>query len=84
MTQDGIEITLLANIELPGDATPALEAGASGGVGLLFRSEFLFMSAAANSISYRAEEEQFLDAYRKAVLGMKRRPVTIREFRRGC
>ncbi|MDO9193088.1 MAG: phosphoenolpyruvate-utilizing N-terminal domain-containing protein, partial [Undibacterium sp.] len=41
ITQDGTEITLLANIELPQDAVAAMEAGASG-VGL-FRSEFLFM-----------------------------------------
>ena len=75
VTQDGVEITLLANIELPGDATPALEAGASG-VGL-FRSEFLFMERSGEQHQLPSEEEQF-DAYRKAVLGMKGRPVTIR------
>ncbi len=40
-TRDGVPIDLLANIELPGDARDALEAGADG-IGL-FRSEFLFM-----------------------------------------
>jgi phosphotransferase system enzyme I (PtsI) len=44
VTQDGVEITLLANIELPEDAAHALDAGASG-VGL-FRSEFYLWSAA--------------------------------------
>ena len=40
-TLDGVDISLFANIELPEDATQAVEVGAVG-VGL-FRSEFLFM-----------------------------------------
>jgi len=43
VTKDGTRIHLLANIELPEDCAPAIEAGAVG-VGL-FRSEFLFMAA---------------------------------------
>ena len=72
VTKDGTTITLLANIELPDDCGPALEAGANG-VGL-FRSEFLFMGRAANMPS---EDEQF-EQYRAAVVAMKGRPVTIR------
>jgi len=72
VTKDGTAITLLANIELPDDCGPALEAGANG-VGL-FRSEFLFMGRAHNMPS---EDEQF-EQYRKAVVAMKGRPVTIR------
>ncbi|WEF31136.1 phosphoenolpyruvate--protein phosphotransferase [Pseudoduganella chitinolytica] len=72
VTKDGTTITLLANIELPDDCGPALEAGANG-VGL-FRSEFLFMGRAANMPS---EDEQF-EQYRRAVVAMKGRPVTIR------
>jgi phosphotransferase system enzyme I (PtsI) len=72
VTKDGTTITLLANIELPDDCGPALEAGANG-VGL-FRSEFLFMGRAANMPS---EDEQF-EQYRRAVTAMKGRPVTIR------
>ena len=72
ITKDGTTITLLANIELPDDCGPALEAGANG-VGL-FRSEFLFMGRAANMPS---EDEQF-EQYRAAVVAMKGRPVTIR------
>ncbi len=72
VTKDGTAITLLANIELPDDCGPALEAGANG-VGL-FRSEFLFMGRAANMPS---EDEQF-EQYRRAVTAMKGRPVTIR------
>jgi len=75
VTQDGVEVTLLANIELPGDAAHALEAGASG-VGL-FRTEFLFMERSGQEHKLPSEEEQF-EAYRAAVLGMKGRPVTIR------
>ncbi|MUI12743.1 phosphoenolpyruvate--protein phosphotransferase [Massilia dura] len=72
VTKDGTPITLLANIELPDDCGPALEAGA-GGVGL-FRSEFLFMGRASDMPS---EDEQF-EQYRRAVMAMKGKPVTIR------
>jgi phosphoenolpyruvate-protein phosphotransferase (PTS system enzyme I) len=72
VTKDGTPITLLANIELPDDCGPALEAGATG-VGL-FRSEFLFMGRAGDMPS---EDEQF-EQYRRAVVAMKGRPVTIR------
>ncbi|MES2069386.1 MAG: phosphoenolpyruvate--protein phosphotransferase [Pseudomonadota bacterium] len=75
VTLDGVEITLLANIELPDHAGPALEAGASG-VGL-FRSEFLFMGRTGHAHKLPTEEEQFV-AYRTAVQAMKGRPVTIR------
>jgi phosphoenolpyruvate-protein phosphotransferase (PTS system enzyme I) len=72
VTLDGQPIELLANIELPGDAPGALEAGAVG-VGL-FRSEFLFMNRGDN---LPGEDEQF-EAYRAAVLAMQGLPVTIR------
>ena len=75
VTKDGTPITLLANIELPDDCGPALEAGAVG-VGL-FRSEFLFMGRGAQGLRVPDEDEQF-EQYRKAVLAMKGRPVTIR------
>jgi phosphotransferase system enzyme I (PtsI) len=75
ITRDGTTITLLANIELPEDCPAALEAGANG-VGL-FRSEFLFMGRGAQALRIPDEEEQF-EQYRKAVLAMKGRPVTIR------
>ncbi|TYQ04224.1 UNVERIFIED_ORG: phosphotransferase system enzyme I (PtsI) [Zoogloea ramigera] len=72
ITKDGTEITLLANIELPDDCPAAMEAGANG-VGL-FRSEFLFMGRKGKMPS---EDEQF-EQYKKAVVAMKGRPVTIR------
>ncbi len=72
VTKCGTAITLLANIELPDDCPFALESGANG-VGL-FRSEFLFMGRGHKIPS---EDEQF-EAYRKTVVSMKGRPVTIR------
>ncbi|MGJ7915586.1 phosphoenolpyruvate--protein phosphotransferase [Massilia sp. LXY-6] len=78
VTKDGTPITLLANIELPDDCAPALDAGAAG-VGL-FRSEFLFMGRGGignAGLRVPSEDEQF-EQYRKAVLAMKGRPVTIR------
>lgn len=75
VTRDGTFIHLLANIELPEDCASALESGATG-VGL-FRSEFLFMGRTGQSARLPSEDEQF-ESYRKAVVAMKGRPVTIR------
>lgn len=72
ITLDGERVEMLANIELPGDAAAAVEAGAVG-VGL-FRSEFLFMNRGGE---LPGEEEQF-EAYRAAVEAMNGLPVTIR------
>ena len=72
VTLDGERVELLANIELPGDASAALEAGAVG-VGL-FRSEFLFMNRDGE---LPGEEEQF-EAYKSVVEAMQGLPVTIR------
>jgi phosphotransferase system enzyme I (PtsI) len=75
ITRDGTEIELLANIELPEDCAAAMEAGAAG-VGL-FRSEYLFMGRTGYLNKLPSEDEQF-ESYRKAVMAMKGRPVTIR------
>jgi len=75
VTRDGTHVTLLANIELPDDCGPALEAGAEG-VGL-FRSEFLFMGRGSHAHLVPSEDEQY-EQYKKAVLAMKGRQVTIR------
>ncbi|HEX8610580.1 MAG TPA: phosphoenolpyruvate--protein phosphotransferase [Telluria sp.] len=75
ITRDGTTITLLANIELPDDCPHALDCGAEG-VGL-FRSEFLFMGRSGQAHKIPSEDEQF-EQYRKAVVAMKGRPVTIR------
>ncbi len=75
ITQDGVEISLLANIERPKDSLVALEAGADG-VGL-FRSEFLFLGREGGLEKLPGEDEQF-EAYRQTVVAMRGRPVTIR------
>ncbi len=70
-TLDGVEIDLLANIDLPQDVQDALEENAAG-IGL-FRSEFLFL----NRTDLPSEEEQF-EAYRHVAEQMQGRPVVIR------
>ncbi len=75
VTRDGTAISLLANIELPDDCPIALESGAMG-VGL-FRTEFLFMGRGALATRLPSEDEQF-ESYRKTIVAMKGRPVTIR------
>ena len=72
ITMDDQKVELLANIEMPADASAALKAGALG-VGL-FRSEFLFMGRQGRLPD---EEEQY-EAYKQAVEGMQGLPVTIR------
>ncbi len=75
LTIDGTAITLLANIEFPDDCAHAMDAGAHG-IGL-FRSEFLFMGRTGHAHKLPSEDEQF-ESYKKAVIAMKGRPVTIR------
>lgn len=75
LTIDGTAITLLANIEFPDDCAHAMDAGAHG-IGL-FRSEFLFMGRTGHAHKLPTEDEQF-ESYKKAVIAMKGRPVTIR------
>jgi phosphotransferase system enzyme I (PtsI) len=75
VTLDGTAIVLHANIELPDDCPGALDNGATG-VGL-FRSEFLFMARGGQSHHIPTEDEQF-EQYKRAVVSMKGRPVTIR------
>ena len=77
VTRDARRITLLANIELPGDVTAAIQAGAAG-IGL-YRTEFLFM----NRQGMPSEEEQFR-AYAKVIRTLRGKPVTIRTLDLGA
>ena len=70
-TLDGEELQLFANIGTPEDANQVLAYDGEG-VGL-FRTEFLFMDR--NTMP--DEDEQF-EAYKKALLIMKNKPVVIR------
>lgn len=71
VSKDGKEFEIAANIGTPDDVEDAVKQGADG-VGL-FRSEFLYM----NSDHLPSEDEQF-EAYKKAVVGMKGKPVVVR------
>jgi phosphotransferase system enzyme I (PtsI) len=71
-TLDGQKINLMANIEMPEDASEALKSGALG-IGL-FRSEFLFMN---RQDGIPGEEEQY-QAYFKTVVAMHGMIVNIR------
>jgi phosphotransferase system enzyme I (PtsI) len=76
-TVDGVRITLLANIEFPGEVDSCLERGADG-VGL-YRTEFLYLGA-----EVEPDEEVHFQAYSRVVQTMGDRPVTIRTFDLGA
>ncbi|RKT43755.1 phosphoenolpyruvate--protein phosphotransferase [Thiocapsa rosea] len=71
VTRDGVEIGLLANLELPEDVELAKANGASG-VGL-YRTEFLYMNRRD-----LPDEEEHLASYAAIVAGLGGIPVTIR------
>ena len=71
VSADGTEYELVCNIGKPEDAAKALEFDGEG-VGL-FRTEFLFMDKTA----VPSEEEQF-EAYKKAAVMLKGKPLIIR------
>lgn len=73
ITEDGVRIELLANIDLPSEAALAVHAGADG-IGLL-RTEFLVVGKS----SIPEEEEQF-DAFREIAQAMGSKPVMVRTF----
>jgi phosphotransferase system enzyme I (PtsI) len=73
ITKDGIEISILANIEFPHEAENALQRGAEG-IGL-FRTEFLYLVQDRDP----TEEEHF-EAYKLVAETMQEKPVIIRTF----
>lgn len=73
ITEDGVRMELLANIDLPSEAAAAVHAGADG-IGLL-RTEFLVIGKS----SIPDEEEQF-DAFREIAQATGSKPVTVRTF----
>lgn len=76
VTRDGVQISLEANLELPGEVDAVLAAGARG-IGLL-RTEFLFM----NRDTLPSEDEQYavLSALVRSFAG---KPVTVRTLDAG-
>lgn len=77
VTRDGHAVTLMANVELPEEASAAHKLGAAG-VGLL-RTEMLFL----NRETLPDEDEQY-EAYLRVVRAMKGAPVTIRTLDLGA
>jgi phosphoenolpyruvate-protein phosphotransferase (PTS system enzyme I) len=73
ITADGVNIQLLANVDLPEEATGAATSGAQG-VGLM-RTEFLVVGRA----TMPDEEEQY-NAYAKVIKAFNGQPVVIRTF----
>lgn len=71
VTDDGVEIHLYANIELPEDAAAVRDVVADG-VGL-YRTEFLFMNR-----SDFPDEEEHLAAYLHVIKILEGQPITIR------
>lgn len=73
VTQDGVRLTLRANLDLPEDADYAATSGAEG-VGLM-RTEFLVVGRA----TMPDEEEQYRE-YRRVLEAFGGKPVVIRTF----
>jgi len=68
---DGIPITLMANIELPGDFETVRDVGAAG-VGL-YRTEFLYMNR-----NTPPDEEEHFETYLQVIKALQGLPLTIR------
>ncbi|MCF7975297.1 MAG: phosphoenolpyruvate--protein phosphotransferase [Phycisphaerae bacterium] len=77
MTQDGVDISLMANIEFPRESGAVLDAGAQG-IGL-FRTEFLYLQSGKEPT-----EEDHYTAYVQVVKTLNGRPVTIRTMDLGA
>ena len=77
VTRDGIEITLLGNIEFPNEAEIVLEKGGAG-IGL-YRTEFLYL----NTDSEPTEQDHY-EAYAKTVRVFADKPVVIRTLDLGA
>lgn len=75
-TLDGHRLSMLANIEIPGEIGGVLSSGAEG-VGL-FRSEFLFMDPHQSP-----DEDRQFRAYARILQEMGDKPVTIRTLDAG-
>jgi phosphotransferase system enzyme I (PtsI) len=74
VTRDGVEIHLMANIDLPEEANEACCFGASG-VGL-YRSEFLYIEKSPRLPT----EEEHLEIYRRLIEAAAPHPAIIRTY----
>lgn len=76
-TEDGIAVTLLANIELPKDFESVRDVGAKG-VGL-YRTEFLYMNRETPP-----DEEEHFETYISVLKTLRGLPLTIRTLDLGA
>ena len=74
VSTDGVEVELMANIDLPEEIEEAADFGAAG-IGL-YRSEFLYIETSPELPS----EEQHYEIYRRLLDQMHPQPVVIRTF----
>ena len=77
ITRDGVEVTLLGNIEFPDEANLVLEKGGKG-IGL-YRTEFLYLYSETEPT-----EDDHYQAYVETIKAFKDRPVVIRTFDLGA
>jgi len=77
VTRDGVEITLLGNIEFPDEAEVVLEKGGAG-IGL-YRTEFLYL----NTQTEPTEQDHY-EAYAETVRVFADKPVVIRTLDLGA
>ncbi len=73
VTEDGVRVSLRANVELPAEAVLARDHGAEG-IGL-YRTEFLYIDRS----SPPSEDQQF-EIFRAVVETLSPMPVTLRTF----
>lgn len=77
VTRDGIQITLLGNIEFPNEAEVVLEKGGEG-IGL-YRTEFLYLNT-----EREPTEQDHYEAYAQTVRVFADKPVVIRTLDLGA
>jgi phosphotransferase system enzyme I (PtsI) len=77
VTRDGVEITLLGNIEFPDESELVIEKGGQG-IGL-YRTEFLYLYS-----DEEPTEEDHYEAYAETIRAFKNMPVVIRTLDLGA
>ena len=73
-TRDGVDLTLMANIDLPEELADAAHYGADG-IGL-YRSEFLYIEKSPRLPT----EEEHLDLYRQVIEAAAPHPAIVRTY----
>jgi phosphoenolpyruvate-protein phosphotransferase (PTS system enzyme I) len=77
VTRDGVEITLLGNIEFPDESELVIEKGGQG-IGL-YRTEFLYLYS-----EIEPTEEDHYQAYAETIKAFRKKPITIRTLDLGA